>query len=358
MRLCLFGDIQSVHVQRFAAHFAKRHEVHLVTHTSGSSDTATAHEVGPYLPPTSMNYQAVRQLLATVKKAKLVIRSIEPDIVHAHYLQDSGLFAARTGFHPLLVSAWGSDVLIHPFRSRPYRIITKYVLKKADRIHSVSKQLTEKMVGLGADERKIMTVPMGVDLDKFKPRRNPVERENVVISTRSLEPIYNVGVLVRSAPLFLERVKDAKVVIAGDGELREDLETVARALLVSNRVEFIRKIEHAEMPNLLNSGRVYVSLSSSDGASSSLLEAMACGLFPVVSDIPANRNWIEDGKNGFLVPLENPEILAKRIIQALEDDALVSSAMQKNIETVRKKAVWQDNMKLIEKAYVQLVEAK
>jgi glycosyltransferase involved in cell wall biosynthesis len=358
MRLCLVGDVQSVHVQRFATHFAETHEVHLLTHTPGSCSHAVVHDIGPYVPPTGINHSTIQQLLRTVKRAKRAMKDSHPDIVHGHYLQDSAFFAARSGFHPLVVSAWGSDVLIHPYTSRAYRLMTRYVLKKADKIHSVSKQLTEKLIELGADERKILTVPMGVDIEKFKADREPGKRENVVISTRSLKPVYNVDVLIRSMPSILKHIEDARVVIAGDGELREQLRNAASALDAGDKIQLVGNVDHEAVPALLNSGRVYVSMSSSDGTSASLLEAMACGLFPVVSDIPANRAWIEDGKNGFLVPLDDQDILAKRIVEALEDDDLASEAMRTNIETVRKKAVWQDNMKLIEKAYGQLVEAK
>ncbi|MFQ6061284.1 MAG: glycosyltransferase, partial [Thermoplasmata archaeon] len=92
------------------------------------------------------------------------------------------------------------------------------------------------------------------------------------------------------------------------------------------------------------------------GTSASLLEAMACGLFPVVSDIPANRAWIEDGKNGFLVPLDNQEILARRIVEALQDGDLADAAMKRNIELIKRRALWRDNMKLIETVYRQLCE--
>ncbi|MFQ6061414.1 MAG: glycosyltransferase, partial [Thermoplasmata archaeon] len=159
MRLCLVGDVQSIHIQRFASYLAYSNEVHLLTHTAGSCNDTVVHDIGPYLPPTRIDYNTIRQLLRTVGRVKKAIKEVRPDIVHGHYLQDAAFFAARSGYHPLVVSAWGSDVLIHPFRSRAYRLMTKYVLKRADRIHSVSRHLTEKLIELGAKKEKILTVP-------------------------------------------------------------------------------------------------------------------------------------------------------------------------------------------------------
>jgi glycosyltransferase involved in cell wall biosynthesis len=98
------------------------------------------------------------------------------------------------------------------------------------------------------------------------------------------------------------------------------------------------KVPHDEMPDLLSRTDIYVSTSLSDGTSVSLLEAMACGAFPVVTDIPANREWIEDGNNGLLVPTEDEVSLAKRILEAMNQRELVASACQKNREIVEKRA--------------------
>ncbi|MCK5327111.1 MAG: glycosyltransferase, partial [Candidatus Latescibacteria bacterium] len=86
-----------------------------------------------------------------------------------------------------------------------------------------------------------------------------------------------------------------------------------------------------------------------------LLEGMACGCFPVVTDIPANRAWIQDGENGFLVPTDDPKILAERISFAVDNRVLMENAEKKNSEQVKKRAVWADNMRKVEEEYRSLI---
>jgi len=115
---------------------------------------------------------------------------------------------------------------------------------------------------------------------------------------------------------------------------------------------------------------VYVSLVSIEGVSASLLEAMACGIFPIVPDIPANRLWIKDGVNGFLIPMigwqqnkargflappEDFQLLVDRIVTALTNNTLRASACEINAKMIREKASWEHNMKRMEESYLKLV---
>ena len=101
----------------------------------------------------------------------------------------------------------------------------------------------------------------------------------------------------------LAEMPQAKFVIAGTGEQQAYLRELTHDLGVSNNTKFIGWVPRSELPKYLSSADVYVSSSLSDGTSNSLLEAMACGLAPIVTDIPANQTWIDDGKNGFFKQL-------------------------------------------------------
>jgi glycosyltransferase involved in cell wall biosynthesis len=94
------------------------------------------------------------------------------------------------------------------------------------------------------------------------------------------------------------------------------------------------------MPDLLTKADIYVSTSLYDGTSVSLLEAMASGCFPVVSDIPSNREWIRDGENGFLVPVNDEQYLAKKIIDAIRDKGLLEKARKENQSISEEKTLW------------------
>ncbi|MCK5547590.1 MAG: glycosyltransferase [Thermoplasmata archaeon] len=353
MRLCLVSNVQSVHTRRWAEYFiGKGYEVDVLSYTEGDIEGAATHYIGPFVPPTGVNLPAIRQLGGIVKKVRSLMKTIKPDIVHAHYLQDSGFFAALSRFHPLVVSAWGSDVLVHLYRNKIYRVMTLYVLRRANAVHSVAKHLTKKLIDLGVPQSKIITEPMGVDQKEFNPRAEPIMKgNNLVVSTRSLESIYNVKLLIKAVPHIIKRVKDAKVAIIGHGEDMEELRALADKLNLGESVEFVGTVGHGEIPRWLNASKVYVSTSLSDGTSASLLESMACGIFPVVTNIPACREWIEDGKNGFLVPTNDSKLLARRIVDALRDDGLRARAGNINLKLVGERGNWQNSMKKMEDLY-------
>lgn len=360
MKLCIVGDVHSIHVKRFAHYFfEKGYDVHVVTHAQGKMDSVFTHYIGPYEAPKRLDYKSIKQLFEIRKRIRKTIDDLKPDLVHALYLQDSGFFAALSHFHPLVVTALGSDVLIYPYKSTAYRIMTRHVLKKADAIHSVGDHLTKKLVKLGASLKKIITVPLGVDLSLFHPDAEPImKKENIIVSTRSLKPIYNVQLLIKAMPNIIKEVEDVKVIIVGDGEEKDALVASVRKLKLGEHMKFVGAVKHEEIPRWLRAAKVYVSTSLYDGTSISLLEAMVCGVFPVVSDIEANSPWIKDGENGFLVPPDNPELLARRIVEAIGKEELRESAKNKNIGLVRERADWQDNLKKIEELYQRMLKGE
>lgn len=360
MKLCIVGDVHSIHVKRFAHYFLEKgYDVHIITYTQGKLDSGSTHYIGPYEAPKRLDYRSIKQLFGIRKRTRGIIDELKPDLVHAVYLQDSGFFAALSGFHPLVVTALGSDILIHPYRSTAYRIMTTHILKKADAIQSVGDHLTKKLVELGASPKKIITVPLGVDLSLFRPDVEPmIKEENLIISTRGLKQIYNVQLLIRAVPNIIKEVEDAKVIIVGDGEEKDALIELTRKLKLSAHVEFMGAVKHEEIPRWLRAAKVYVSTSMYDGTSISLLEAMGCGTFPVVSNIEANLPWIRDGKTGFLVPLDDPELLARRIVEAIRNGKLRESAKDKNMGLVKEKADWQDNLKKIEELYQRMLKGE
>ena len=109
------------------------------------------------------------------------------------------------------------------------------------------------------------------------------------------------------------------------------------------------------MPSFLSEADIYVSTSLHDGTSVSLLEAMAAGVFPIVTDIPANREWITDGENGFLIPKDRETLLASRIIDAIHDKPLLEESQRKNRLAVEEKAFWPRNIRRIKEIYSEVL---
>jgi glycosyltransferase involved in cell wall biosynthesis len=163
---------------------------------------------------------------------------------------------------------------------------------------------------------------------------------------------------VRATGLVAERGYDVSYNLLGRGPLLDPLQNLARHLDLADRVSFPGYFQPAMVAAHLRAADVYVSASKSDGASSSLFEAMACGAFPVVSDIPANRDWIESGVNGYLVPPDDVERFANAICQALASPDFRHKAVIMNVNIVNQKLSRLRNQRQLSDSFRELVCAK
>jgi glycosyltransferase involved in cell wall biosynthesis len=218
------------------------------------------------------------------------------------------------------------------------------------------------MEQLGIKGEKISVIPMGVDeafLVKGKNRRIELnKRSYIILSNRNLLRIYNVSLLIRAIPLILKEEPGTKFLIAGDGAEKEALEREVEKLNINLSVKFLGRVPHNMMPNLLSKADIYVSTSPYDGTSVSLLEAMGSGAFPIVTEIPANREWIIDGQNGFLVPVNDERYLANSIIDAIRSKGLLREGLEKNQLIIKEKALWPVCIEKIKKIYQTSIEKK
>jgi glycosyltransferase involved in cell wall biosynthesis len=225
----------------------------------------------------------------------------------------------------------------------------------------VSEMMKKEIQTLGLPEEKISTWPMGVDEVFWQCGRNRKKRLNgdpvTVLSNRNLMPIYDVSCLIRAIPLVLKEEPEVRFLIAGEGSEKEKLEREAMHLTRPSSIQFMGRVPHDQMPGLLAGAHIYVSTSLSDGTSVSLLEAMASGVFPIVTDIPSNREWINDGENGFLVSTGNEIKLADRIIGTIRNEELMEKAVERNREIVKEKAYWEGILHKMVELYGQSLGA-
>jgi len=301
--------------------------------------------------------------LLWVLQTRRLINKTKPDIVDGHFVTVYGFLAACSGFHPLVVSTWGSDILVYPRRNSFFKAITRYALKKADLITCDGENAMEAIAKIGADTQKISLVSFGVDTQKFNIKQKDeklkeklgMNNSPIVISLRNLEPIYDIDSLIDSIPIVLKEVPEAKFIIAGRGSQETKLKELAKSLGVIENVNFVGWISHDELPKYLASSDLYVSTSLSDTISISLLEAMACGLAPIVTDVGDNRKWIENGKNGFVIPTKSPELLAEKTIYLLKNKELRGKMGKLNQQLVEQKVNYGKEMGKVEKLYEELI---
>jgi glycosyltransferase involved in cell wall biosynthesis len=365
MRICCVADGASVHTQRWVNYFAgKGHEVHLICWRlmPGYDENIHIHSLTRLPPKIWTQYLSA---LLWIFQTRHLIRKIKPDIVDGHFITSYGFLAACSGFHPLVVSAWGSDVLILAKQSRIYRFLTEYSLKKADLITCDGENTREEMIKLGTNAEKIRLIYHGVDMQKFNPQKREQKLRDdlglfespTVISVRMLEPLYDVESLVKAMPLIIKQVPETKLIIAGEGEQRDYLEKLAGSLGISSAIRFVGQIGHDELPKYLASANVYVSTSLSDGGIAvSTLEAMASGLPVVVTDCGDIKKWITDGENGFIVPVKAPEAIAAKVIYLLGTGDTRMKFGRLAREVVENRADYEKEMLKVERLYQQLID--
>lgn len=371
MKICYLAGADDIHTLRWVNYFAKKgHEVHIITNRlssgrlgEGYSQCVQFHPLTTLIPQHRVKSGYVNIPLQFIQVRRL-INKIKPDVIHVHYLETNAFLAISTGFHPVVLTAWGSDILIVPKKSRLQKFLTQYALKRAELITCSGENLKEEMIRLGADHDKIRIIQHGVDTQKFNPQRGRKFRNRlglqgvpVVISTRKLRPIYNVEMLIRAVPLVLEHEPQAIFIIASDGEQKKYLEGLATSLEVSENIRFTGWLPLEELPNYLASADVYISTSLSDGASISLQEAMACEVPPVVTEIPANLAWIKDGENGFLVPIDDIQTMADRIVYLIRNREIAEKFGKHSRIIIKERAEYEKEMGKVEKLYERLVRS-
>lgn len=286
------------------------------------------------------------------------------NLVHVHWAIPTGLIGVWVGIllrKPLAVTIHGSDLRIALERSNFVRRLFIYVSKKANHLNCVSEVQKKELERLGVSTEKVSTIPMGIDAAFLETGKNRgLELENrpiTILSNRNLLPIYNVSFLIRAIPMVLKEEPEAKFLIAGDGTEKKALEREVKNLNINSSVRFLGRVPHDEMPSLLSQADIYVSTSLHDGTSVSLLEAMGSGVFPIVTDIPANREWIINGENGFLFSADEVVSLASKIIDAIRNRELLGKSRARNRLIVEQKVLWPEYINRVKNIYGNILDS-
>jgi glycosyltransferase involved in cell wall biosynthesis len=215
------------------------------------------------------------------------------------------------------------------------RLLAKFAIKRADYFISVSEAIADKLIEYGIPKDHILINPIGVDTTLFSPLDFSSKKQKIqIVSTRRLEPVLNVKQLINSLPFLFANRKDFCVVIIGTGSEYERIKKSIKNYRLEENVRLLGRVSFPILLDTLKKSQIFISMSHSDGAPVSLFEAMACGCFPIVSDTPANKAWIQDGINGFLVPLGDHKKLGNRIIEAADNPILLNKARLINRQIV------------------------
>lgn len=353
-KILILSDINSPHTQKWALSLAgKGLNIGIFSLSKVSTDWFKEIENITVLSnPVSESLNVPAGILkafypVSLPALKWAIRKFKPDIVHAHYASSYGFLGALSGFHPFIISVWGSDVYQFPQSGPIQKAIFKYNLKKADLICSTSETMAGETRKYTAKD--ISVIPFGIDLNKFKPfdAHHVFSNDTIVIgSIKTLEYGYGMDYLIDAFSILRKRLKNypLKLLIVGRGSLEKRLKDKVKDLMLEVDTVFTGYISPSEIPfyhNMLSMS-VFPSLSESFGVAA--VEAMACEKPVVASNVGGLPEVIEDGVTGILVPPANAEKLADALEKLVKDKPLRDKLGKQGRERVVRLYNWENNL--------------
>jgi glycosyltransferase involved in cell wall biosynthesis len=289
------------------------------------------------------------------KYLKTAIESFSPDIIHAHYATSYGILGALSGKHPFILSFWGTDVFDFPKRSFIHRLFIKFIIKKADILLSASDVMKHEIHKYSG--KSVEVVPLGIDTDtyyNFKKRDNDTFTIGII---KSLETYYGIENLIKAFAIIVNQYPNKKfrLLIVGDGSKKEDYKNLVRHLKIESLVEFPGKVNQDVVPVFHNKIDLFVCPSLSESFGVSVLEASACEVPVIVSNVGGLPEVVRHNETGIILQMNNTENLVKAISFFLDNPVKLSEFGRNGRRFVEEKFNWKDNLKQIDSIYKRFI---
>jgi L-malate glycosyltransferase len=310
VKIALLGDAGNIHFLRWANGLAERGiEVLAITLHEPLQGYDRRIEMMRIQPPAPPGY------VLSALSLRRQLRGRKPDLLHAHYASGYGTLAALSGYKPLILSVWGSDVYEFPLRSVAHRRLLRHNLDAAVRITSTShamKDCTRALTGNPID-----VVPFGVDTRIFRPASDRENGSGLTIGTvKTMAREYGIDTLIRAAALLTSdrSFPQFSLRIVGGGPDMEALQQLAASLGISAATTFVGQVDYSKVPAEFNKLTVATFPSrASESFGCAAVEALACGVPIVASDADGFNEVLSGGRFGVLVPRDDPRALAEAL---------------------------------------------
>jgi glycosyltransferase involved in cell wall biosynthesis len=273
--------------------------------------------------------RTVADLIRFTFRLRRILRRVDPDVVQTHWFLGPAWLAACAGRQPVVATAWGSDVLL-PFPGRRIaKVLTRALARRFAAVTYNSEALRDGLLRSGVPARKLHRVLLVVDPVHFRPGpRDPQLLATlgvppglpVILSPRGIAPVYAPEVVLDAFSRVSVEL-DCTLLIRVPPEAEAEWHTLRERLSpdAADRVIAFAGVESDVFADLLNSCDAIVSVSRSEGASVTVMEALMCERPVIVSDIPQNREWVQDDRFGAIVDVGDPVSLAAAIERVIRD---------------------------------------
>lgn len=364
MKIVLLANSNSVHTVKWANGLSNAgHEVYLFSQHAKSDFFNSSVEVRCFPFRGIIGYYLI------VFGVRALIKEIQPDLINAHYASGYGTTARLVKFHPWVLSVWGSDVFDVPYQSLFHKFLIRKNILSADIVASTSFCMAEQVRHLAPRVGTIAITPFGVDMSEYNNLHPdpPFQEKTVVIGTvKTLNYIYGIDLLIHAFSSLLHKletlsesgtqVPQVRLRLVGDGEQRPALEKLAQQLGLLDRIDFVGRVPHGQVPDELNKLDIYVALSRSESFGVAIIEAGAAGRPVVVSDAGGLPEVTIDGVTGFVVPRENPVAAAAALEKLVIDPALRHRMGLAGKQHVTQKYDWETCVETMQEVYRKTLE--
>lgn len=298
---------------------------------------------------------------AAARKLRAFILEVQPDIVHAMRIPYEGMLTAaaldglvsRPAF---LVSSWGNDFTLHAPSTPLMKYYTRKVMHTVAGLHADVERDVRLAHEWGLSETKPTLVTPGnggIRGEVFYPPAELVKKP-IIINPRGVRPYVRNDIFFKAIPLVLSKYPEAKFLCTG---MQNEPQAMAwvNEFGIENAVELLPSFPHEKMGELFRGAQIVVSPSIHDGTPNSLLEAMACGCFPVAGELESIREWVTHGQNGLLFDANNAQAIADAILLGLEREDLRADAAGLNAGIISARAEFGANMKRVMEFYNSVI---
>jgi len=317
--------------------------------------------------PEKFNTRVIRFIIWEIWTRQIINRW-RPDILHAHRVSSAGWLATFSGFHPFIVTTWGSDLLVHPNKSIVTKYLARKVIRSADLVTASSELLRNTAIFFGAENNQCRKISWGVDLSKFRPGKSDPLREELgvgnaplVFCPRAIKPLYNIDTIIESIPLVIKSIPNVIYILQYynvDPIYKENLNFRINELDIYDLIRWIPFQQVDRFVDYFRISDVVISVPSSDSIPVSVLEALACGKPVIVSDLPSLKEIIKNKINGLIVPVRDYQELATATINILKNPILQQKFYDYNIKWIQENANREIELKKMEDLYYSLYSLK
>jgi len=255
-----------------------------------------------------INFHLNLKTFSAIRTVAAVAQEFNPSHIHIHQANSYGLIGVlglRKCSAPIVLSAWGSDILVSPKKSIIHKKMLEYILNRIDIVTSDSLHM--------ANEIKLYNANIHVALANFgiEIPEDRIEKENIIYSNRLHNDLYNIDKIIHAFYKFSLLNKEWKLIIGAIGSNTEKLKKIVHEFGLDDKVEFIGWVDTKLNNEIYKKAKIYISIPDSDATSISLLEAVANDCICFVSNLPSNCEHILDGINGFIEANKNAIDLQK-----------------------------------------------